>query len=148
MGPGALAGRCASPRLPLPLTMLSYVRGCVPASPLNGLVRYFGEQPSLSASARGHLQGTGGSQPHVTWWGEEGIPRVGGTVQVLHEDGIWYPGMLTSCEGSKWHIHFEDGDQDVYTLPHRCAKVFPAAAPCPPASSSSLPCVRLISGLF
>ena len=70
-------------------------------------------QPSTTVRA------TGSSQPHVTWWGEEGIPRVGGTVQVLHEDGIWYPGTLAACEGSRWHIHFEDGDRDVYTLPHR-----------------------------
>jgi len=69
-------------------------------------------------SQRAPLPGAG-AQPHVSWWGEEGIPRLGATVQVLHEDGVWYPGTLAACEGTKWHIHFEDGDRDVYSLPNR-----------------------------
>lgn len=39
---------------------------------------------------------------------------------LLHADGLWYPGKLTGCDGAKWHIDFEDGDKDTYTLPHRC----------------------------
>ena len=65
------------------------------------------------------IGGASSAQPHASWWGEEGIPRVGGAVQVLHEDGVWYPGRLGECEGGKWHIKFEDGDEDAYTLPHR-----------------------------
>ena len=44
-------------------------------------------------------------------------------LQVLHEDGKWYDGQLTefSAETSKWHILFDDGDKDWYSLPDRCA---------------------------
>jgi hypothetical protein len=80
--------------------------------------------------AQGHA---GGGQPHVSWWGEEGIPRVGGSVHVLHEDGLWWPGKLTQCEGTKWRIDFEDGDQDTYTLPHRSLR-----APCDPCRRARL----------
>jgi hypothetical protein len=69
----------------------------------------------------------------VSWWGEEGIPRVGGSVHVLHEDGLWWPGKLTQCEGTKWRIDFEDGDQDTYTLPHRSLR-----APCDPCRRARL----------
>ena len=81
-----------------------------------------GRRPRGQQTQGGSLQqslGGGGVHPHVSWWGEEGVPHVGGSVQVLHEDGLWYPGKLTHCDGEKWHIDFEDGDKDIYTLPHR-----------------------------
>jgi hypothetical protein len=69
----------------------------------------------------------------------DGIPRVGGQVQVLHEDGLWYPGKLTECDGNKWRIDFEDGDTDIYTLPHR----FFALSPCRFPSALCLACPSL-----
>ena len=82
-------------------------------------------RPQRGAQGGRAPQHAGAGQPHVSWWGEEGIPRVGGSVHVLHEDGVWWPGKLTHCDGTKWRIDFEDGDQDTYTLPHRSA-----CAPC------------------
>jgi len=43
---------------------------------------------------------------------------------VLHEDGKWYPGKLSECDGgNRWHVVFDDGDSDWYTLPHRDVKI-------------------------
>lgn len=60
------------------------------------------------------------------------MPVVG--LQVLHEDGKWYDGQLTeqNQETGKWHILFDDGDKDTYSLPDRCARTRTGASDAPP----------------
>ena len=75
------------------------------------------ETPQSSGWIGGHH---GPDNSSVCWWGEGGIPAIGSSVLVLHEDGKWYPGKLSECDGgNRWHVVFDDGDSDWYTLPHR-----------------------------
>jgi hypothetical protein len=54
-------------------------------------------------------------------WHTEVVPAKGGSVQVLHADGNWYCGKLSQYDQVKgqWHIVFDDGDHDWYSLPDR-----------------------------
>ena len=54
-------------------------------------------------------------------WHTDVVPVKGGSVQVLHADGNWYCGKLTDYDAKKgrWHILFDDGDDDWYSLPDR-----------------------------
>ena len=37
---------------------------------------------------------------------------VGGAVEVLYDDGIWWPGVIEECQGeNKWRISFDDGEE-------------------------------------
>jgi hypothetical protein len=67
-----------------------------------------------AAAPKPRLQGVGS-------WHTEVVPVKGGTVQVLHADGNWYCGRLTQYDEPKggWHILFDDGDHDWYSLPNR-----------------------------